>query len=368
MPPGNAGPLHIGIEASRLAREGRGIGTYVRALLPELAAADPQLRFTCFAKDRSELGALRDALAQLPFLDGRTDVAPLDALGTTPTDLTWFPWNVVRPAPPPGPVVVTTHDIVPVALPDRRWHAFRARWKWRRLYQATVARATRILADSAFTRDELIRTLGADPSRVVVALLGGDEVHAEPPYDRASVLERRGIERPYVLSVGADEPRKNLATVRATIGTLRARGLAVQLVCAGPRKRGLIDRDGVLELGFVSDQELATLYAEAAALAIPSTYEGFGLPLLEAMRAGTPVISAKAASLPEVGGDAVMYVSPNDGRALAAAIERCATDPAWRAELARRGRERARAFRWADTARVTLDTFRAAVADGGRSA
>ena len=127
--------MHVGVEASRLARESRGIGTYVRALLPELASADPSLRFTCFAKDGGETAALASTLAPLPFLSGRFDVLPLAALPTTRTDLTWYPWNVVRPSAPDGPVVVTMHDIVPVALPDTRWHAFRARRKWRRLYE-----------------------------------------------------------------------------------------------------------------------------------------------------------------------------------------------------------------------------------------
>jgi glycosyltransferase involved in cell wall biosynthesis len=356
--------MHVGVEASRLARETRGIGRYVRALLPELAVADPSIRFTCFAKDRGDVAELTAVLGALHFLSGRFDVLPLDALATTRTDLTWFPWNVVRPEPPAGPVVLTTHDIVPVALPDTRWHAFRTRWKWRRLYERSVQRATRILADSAFTRDELIAKLGADPAQVHVALLGGDDMVAEAHYDRPAALARWAISRPFVLCVGADEPRKNLGVVRTAVRTLRARGLAVELVCVGPRKRALIDSDGVRELGFVSEQELSTLYAEAAALVIPSTYEGFGLPLLEAMRAGTPAICARAASLPEVGGDAVMYVAPQDTRAIASAIERCALDPAWRAELAKRGRDRALQFRWADTARATLQTFREAAAAG----
>lgn len=356
--------MHVGVEASRLARETRGIGRYVRALLPELASADPSIRFTCFAKDRGDVADLTAALDALHFLSGRFDVLPLGALAKSRTDLTWYPWNVVRPAPPSGPVVVTTHDIVPVALPDLRWHAFRARWKWRRLYGDTVSRATRILADSAFTRDELISKLGAKPDQVVVALLGGDEVMIEPHYDRPAALAKWGIARPFVLCVGADEPRKNLGIVRAAVGKLRARGLGVELICAGPRKRSLIDSDGVRELGFVSEQELSTLYAEAAALVIPSTYEGFGLPLLEAMRAGTPVICSRSASLPEVGGDAVMYVGDQDGRAIASAIEKCAIDASWRADLSARGRARALQFRWADTARTTLDTFRAAVRAG----
>jgi glycosyltransferase involved in cell wall biosynthesis len=356
--------MHVGVEASRLSREARGIGRYVRALLPELAAADPSVRFTCFAKDRDDVAALTAAIDTMHFLSGRCEVQPLDALGRVRTDLTWYPWNVVRPAAPPGPVVVTTHDIVPVALPDTRWHAFRTRWKWRRLYQGTVTRATRILADSAFTRDELVRTLGADPARVVVALLGGDDVHTQPADNRAAALAQWGISRPFVLCVGADEPRKNLGMARSAVATLRARGLAVQLVCVGPRKRALINADGVLELGFVSEQELAALYAEAAALVMPSTYEGFGLPLLEAMVAGTPAICARAASLPEVGGDAVMYVGAPDGRALVSAIERCATDVSWRADLSARGRARATQFTWAETARITLETFRDAVTTG----
>jgi glycosyltransferase involved in cell wall biosynthesis len=104
--------------------------------------------------------------------------------------------------------------------------------------------------------------------------------------------------------------------------------------------------------------------AEAAALVMPSTYEGFGLPLLEAMVAGTPAICARAASLPEVGGDAVMYVGAPDGRALVSAIERCATDVSWRADLSARGRARATQFTWAETARITLETFRDAVTTG----
>jgi glycosyltransferase involved in cell wall biosynthesis len=129
---------------------------------------------------------------------------------------------------------------------------------------------------------------------------------------------------------------------------------------------GLIGQFGLSErvrlTGFVSEEELATLYAHAHGLVMPSLYEGFGLPVLEAMACGTPVVSSNASSLPEVAGDAGLLVDPHDVDGLAAAIDRLAHDPLLRADLAKRGIERARTFSWARTARETVAVYRLAAA------
>src|SRR6266700_3307836 len=185
--------MHVAVEATRLERELRGIGRYVRTLLPGMAALRPDLRYTLFVKNSCDANAFAATLEREGVLGAMSDIAPVRQMGRARADVCWFPWNVVRPAPPPGPVVVTIHDVVPIALPDERWIAWRRRRRWRSLFSNTARRATLVLADSAFTAGEVNRMLGVPPERIRIARLGADHFALPHSLNGGGVLDRLGI-------------------------------------------------------------------------------------------------------------------------------------------------------------------------------
>lgn len=351
----------LAVEATRLQREVRGIGRYVRALLPRLVAQRADLRLAFFVKNRVEAAALEGALGRDPGLSGRSEVRLVRDLRKARADVFWYPWNVARPVPARGAVVPTIHDVAQVALPDPRWTAWRKNFRWRRLFAATARRATIVVADSEFTGREIHRTLGVPPDRIRVVPLAVDDSAVTPGDGDAAALERLGVRGRFVLAVGADERRKNLALVGRAMARLAAGGERVSLVLAGPRRKRAQPEwslaPWVHTLGFVSDEELTALYRNAVALVQPSTYEGFGFPPLEAMRLGTPVVSTRCSSLPEVVGDAADYVDPYDDAELSAALVRLLSDEPHRAAMGAAGRARASLFSWNETARLTLRAF-----------
>ena len=357
---------HLAVEVSRLAREVRGIGRYVRALLPRLMALRPELRLTLFTKPR-DVTRVRNGLGALGLTSERVDVRSIRELGRTEADLLWYPWNVALPAPPRGAVVVTIHDIAPVVHPDPRRRRAWKNWKWRRRYGNTVRDATLLLCVSRFTRDEVHRVFGVPMQRLRAVPLAADDGIGTPAAcaGDAATLERLGVRAPFVLAVGAAERRKNLPLLERAMPQAVTRVPELMLALAGPRNERVVGGDLApwkRTLGFVSAEELATLYRSAVCLVIPSRYEGFGLPVLEAMRLGTPVICTRASSLPEVGGDAAIYVDPDDDRGLADEIVRVTCDAGLRASMAAAGMAWSARFTWDETARCTLAALDDAVA------
>ena len=350
----------IAIEATRLLKEVRGIGRYVRALLPRLAISGPEVRLTLFVKRERDVLALSEIVASDPRLATRTEVRRVRELPGFTADVVWFPWNFVRPTPRRGAVVVTMHDVAPLALPDPRWLSWRKNLRWRRRFAVSARMATIIVADSAFTALEVQRLLAVPPSRIRVALLAADDLRATNPAGDAALLARLGVTPPFVLTVGASDRRKNLAQLEHAMARVVAAHPDVSLVRAGPIRSGganPTDAPWKRTLGFVSEDDLVALYRNAVAFVMPSTYEGFGLPVLEAMRLGTPVICVRASSLPEVAADAALWVDRGDDTELAAAIERVLSEPRLRADMRDEGIVRAAQFTWDETARVTMRAF-----------
>lgn len=357
---GDARPIHVAVEATRMLREVRGIGRYVRALLPRLVALRPGLRLTLFVKTDHDVGLLAMLLADMPGLPGGVDIRPVRQMTTCEADVFWYPWNNASPAPARGAVVTTVHDVVPIAHPDPRWRGWYKNLRWRRRYAAIARRATLIIADSQFTADEVHRTLDVPHERMRVALLAADDFVAPPKARDLAVLARLGVRTPFVLAVGAAERRKNLGLLSRAMPRVLAAHPEVTLVLAGPRRDAQLpagDLTWSRTLGFVSDEDLAALYRAAAVFVMPSTYEGFGLPVLEAMRLGTPVICARGSSLPEVAGDAALWVEGDDDEDLAHNISQLLTDQRLVAHLRAASLQQAARFSWDDTARATIATF-----------
>jgi glycosyltransferase involved in cell wall biosynthesis len=255
--------------------------------------------------------------------------------------------------------VVVIHDAAPLREPA--WFG-RAYGDWHRFALHRLARRARlILVPSSFVAGELTELLDVDPARLRVVAPGADGAGPVSPPGPAASTAARDTSRdapahlpdgPYVLALGTDSARKNVALLDAIAPALAAEG--IEIVLAGSGRGYLRATSGgasaARRLGYVSDQQLPALLANATALAMPSLYEGFGLPCIEAMAAGVPVVAANRTALPETCGDAALLVDPDDRPAFAAALLRAARDPDLRARLIAAGRTHAAGFTWERTA------------------
>jgi glycosyltransferase involved in cell wall biosynthesis len=298
-------------------------------------------------------------------------------------ELTWrgFGWPAVgllagRPEifhashiwqPPLGAVrgVITIHDLTPVIMPEA--HIGGNVEAYRRVLDFATQRAAGILVDSESTRQDLLSMNSSLDSRTRVVYLAASsefEPVADPDEIRRALSPFGLSDSPYFLFVGVAEPRKNLGRLIEAFGSLDADASNhVRLVIAGPPGWGEVSvRDEALRLGIerrvivtggLPRRALRFLMVGALALVYPSLYEGFGIPPLEAMACGTPVITSRVSSLPEVVGDAALLVDPYRADEIASAMQRIYEDRVLRDELSRRGRVRAAGFSWEETARQT---------------
>jgi alpha-1,3-rhamnosyl/mannosyltransferase len=280
-------------------------------------------------------------------------------------DLLLATTSYALPALTPLPSVVVVYDFVAF---DRALSPPRGSLLERLTLPPAARRARAFACISTATRDELVARFPSTADRAVVTLLAADD-HFGAARPDPEVAARHGIDRPYVLSAATLEPRKNLPRLIEAFAALPdALRDAHQLVLVGSRGWQTAELDASLErhrhlvhaLGFVSDEDLATLYASATAVAYVSLNEGFGLPVLEAMAAGAPVLTSDRSSMPEVGGDAAAYADPTSVASIRDALAALLTDAPRRAALSAAGRERARRCSWAQTARETLELIRRA--------
>ena len=263
--------------------------------------------------------------------------------------------------PPPGAaaLVVTVHDLAPIRFADR--YPRRARALYKRGATIAAAEAARIICPSRSTALDVEEFYGVERECIRVVPHGVDMADLGI-HDAGRMWERRGISEPYVLWVGTQEQRKNVIGVLDAFTRVAPHHPRLTLVLHGPngwlgdevgeglRHRRMQGRTIVSE-GSLPRSELAALYARAAVFVYPSLYEGFGMPVLEAMACGTPVVTSNISALPETAGDAALLVDPLDDEALGESIQRIIEDPTLAEDLSRRGQKRAAGFTWAEAAR-----------------
>lgn len=255
--------------------------------------------------------------------------------------------------------LVTLHDASVFAIPEA--YSFTFRLKYKLIFRQLAKRVEFFITNSEFSRQELARYLKISPERFLVTPLGSD--HMEYIEADQHILDRKKItSNTYFLLVASHSKHKNYDAVIRAVNLLRKQKIKIVMVGGNYqqvfKKNELVyDQPNNLDLGYVTDQELKTLYENALGFIAPSLYEGFGLPVLEAMRAGCPVISSHAAALPEVAGDAALYFDPYDVLDIAKVIKHFLSNPGLRNDMRKKGYKQVERFTWSITAQQTLETI-----------
>jgi glycosyltransferase involved in cell wall biosynthesis len=361
----------IGILPVMAGRAGGGPETYERELIHHIARLDPETRYEVLCLNRAAAAVL----------------SPGGNVGTTvlpghfrPLAMTaGLVWGVMRRrvgflhaayiAPPvsPVPYVFTLHCSSPFERPDFFPPAIRARLLF--LIGRGMAAARHIIAVSQDVKDRAVAHYRADPDRITVVHNGvGAHFRPIPPAEAAPVLARHGLPARFVFCAARFEKRKNLDGALRAFAALHRTDPTIRLVIAGDmsweraRLSALIGDlglgDAVVLPGYIPNADLPAVYSACLFFAFPSLWEGFGIPVLEAMACGAPVLTSAVTALPEVAGDAALLVDPLSDEAMAAGFAALGTDPALRAQLAAAGPARAARFSWGRCAAETLAVYR----------
>jgi glycosyltransferase involved in cell wall biosynthesis len=363
-------PISVGFDLTHARLNRTGLGRYPAELAPALRAR-PGVRLIDLSAVREPASSTALRIAQGLRREGLYYPAGMAREATRRGAQVL---HVPTPAPARGaglPLIVTVHDLLPLRLPHLFTRETRAHT---RLYVPFVRRATRVITPSTYTRAEVIELLGLPEERVVAIPEGCAERFSPREVDREALRLEFGIDGPYVLCVGTLEPRKNLTTVLRVFRRVSAVIPEAELVVVGGRgwrndafeaELGRGETAQRLRVtGFVPDERLVDLYAGAACFLFPSLGEGFGLPLLEAMACGAPVVMSDRPALGEVGQDVTLQAGPLDVEALAAHVIGVLQDRDLAGNLRAAGFVRARGFTWEAAAAATEQVYRDALAAG----
>jgi glycosyltransferase involved in cell wall biosynthesis len=357
-----------------------GIGTYIRNLLRQLARIDRDTEYVLLCREAdmgiaAQLGPnFRSVREPSPNYSFREQIHVPWVLRRERPDVYHAP-HYVLPAAVRCRSVVTIHDCIhlmfPQYLPNRAAYAYARASMW-----AAARRSSRILTVSEASKRDILDLFNVRPEKIVVVYNAIDEHFSAAPSDEhvARIRERFQLDHKFVLYVGNIKPHKNLVRLIEAFSQLRRTHDDLKLLIIGdeisklPALRRAVHSHKLHKyvrfLGYLKDDTLAVLYRLASVFVFPSLYEGFGLPAVEAMASGTPVVTSNVSSLPEVTGDAAVLVDPYDVESIGNGIRRVLDDPQFAEELRLKGLKRAREFSWARSVEKTRRVYREVAADG----
>ncbi|MCS7257874.1 MAG: glycosyltransferase family 4 protein [candidate division WOR-3 bacterium] len=360
--------MRIGIDASVLRTPPRGVGVYLSNLLARFSSLAPNDEFFLYTPSKLYIDfkhnnyIIKLGKPPLNLLGGTLWLKINSALRRNADNLSVFfsPAHILPPLPQRIKTVLTVHDLVAILYPETM--ANYNRLVHRIYFKQSIIRAHKIIAVSEWTKKLLCEYFSLQPEKISVIYEGYDEsFRVYPKSEIQFYLRQLNITEPYILSVGTIEPRKNYPCL---IRAFKKFSSTFMLVIAGKhgwktdsvmdliKQLGLKHR--VRILGYVSPDKLPYLYNGAEIFVIPSLYEGFGLPLLEAMACGLPIVASKSSSFPEIGGDACLYFDPSDPTDLAEKMDLILSNSVLKEKLMKKAQNRAREFSWESCAQKTL--------------
>jgi glycosyltransferase involved in cell wall biosynthesis len=374
--------MRIGIDAHAIGARQGGNETYISNLIKSLAEIDGDNLYTIYLANAGAAAQWREGFTNRYKNFSVRLLPPPTPLVRVPVYLAYElfrrPVDVLHvqyTAPPfcSIPIVAMIHDLAFERMPET--FTRRGSFQLKLTVRWTAKKAAKIATVSEYSRQDLLNIYNLPPEKVVVTYNGVESRFTPQPSvpDEAEEIRRRfGVSRDFLLAVGSLQPRKNLVRLIRAYARLRVEreDFRPQLVIVG-RKLWLANEifdevkrqpwaDDIILTGYVTDEDLPALYRAARALVYPSLFEGFGLPPLEAMACGTPVVTSDVSSLPEVTGGAALLIDPNDERALAAALIEIVSDERLRAELREKGIAQAKKFTWREAAEKTLSLYQQA--------
>jgi glycosyltransferase involved in cell wall biosynthesis len=369
--------IHLGVDSRDIfAAQPRGVGKALTELVRHLLPLIPDWAVTLYTDRNGTVELSPPALIkQIDMRGDRFDAwerirLPIAAL-TSRLDLLHCPSQTAPPFTP-CPVVLTVHDLIPLRIDDG-WSRQEVD-RFRRALSRSAEKARRIIAVSEFTRDDLLSEFRVPENKIDVIPWGVHVDTHEPMCEDEwkAACQTYGIRSPFFVAFGGDAPRKNVTRILKAMAIFtRTETKDAQLVLIGVpphtehKVAAMSDQLGiskeVVALGYLPDKVASYMLMRSEALVYPSLYEGFGLPILEAMALGTPVISSNVTSMPEVARDAAILIDPRDESAICAAMRECFLSDRVKGEFRARGFRRVEHFTWERTARLTLDIYKRAL-------
>lgn len=361
--------MRIGIDCQSISNTSSGLGKYTRSLIDALKQIDSKNEYVLFNRKQDAGERTYDRLFwENGILPTKAFFSKLDILHTPAFSVPFIkgPWTSV----------VTIHDLIPIKFPG---HLSRiSRWYWKEWLPYVNSRTDFIIVDSQATKKDVVELLGVNPENIYVIYLAADEYfkRLREKSEIAKTLNKFSLNAPYLLYVGNVEPRKNLIrTICAYTNLRKNKKVELDLVIVGSRKWKFTEfdekinqnpfRDNIKILNFVSDDDLACLYWATELFVYPSIYEGFGLPIVEAMTCQAPVLTSNCSSMPEVGGDAAYYVDPWKQDEIEAGILEIVYNQSLKTQMREKGLVQAQKFSWRRTAEQTLSVYERALKNKG---